>query len=159
MRTLANYGSTLGVNITEDHLTNLPLHHIRARFCEFWTKIKYLGNVTRHFHGKISYSADSKSTYIIFKYILSLIWGLNLKENILIHNLSLSIIIHPQKHPKSKRMCWMCRQILPASQHNTEKQRQAMVSAHLHGNPNQARVAVDGVQAPDDLVSTSSVPP
>lgn len=97
----------------------------------------YLGNVTHPFHGKIRYFADSKSTYIVFKYILSLIWGLSFKENILAHSLSLSTIIHPQKHPKSRRKCWKCSQtqILPASQHNTERQRQTMVSIHLGGNP------------------------
>lgn len=107
------------MNIREDHLTNLPLHHIRAWFCKFWTKIKYLGNATHPYNGKIRYFADSKSTYLIFKYILSSIWGLSLKENILVHNLFLSVIIHPQKHPKIKESVGCAHKHKSWQHHNT----------------------------------------
>lgn len=148
------------MSLREDHLTNPPLHHIRACFCEFWIKLKYLGNVSHHFHGKMRYFADSKSTYIIFKYILSSIWGLSLKENLLVPNFSLSIIIHPQKHPKNKRKCWKWRQTNLASiirQYRKAKAEHGFFSSRWQSY--QARAAEESVQAPDDLVSTSPVPP
>lgn len=159
MYALATYRSILGASIRAENLRNLPLHHIRAQFCGFWIKFKYSGNATQRFCGKIGYFTNWKSTQIIFRYIHLLIWGLSSKDNPILPHFALSVIILPQKHLKKKRKHCKCRQ---RDRHKSQQRHNIVQKGedrHVFLLPRwqspQARVAVDCVQAPDDLISTS----